>query len=208
MQPVIILGAGGHAGVLVNLMRLRGEYLLGVTDPSRKEMDGAKIIGTDDIVSEYDQIEVNLVNGIGNKASKSGSGLGLRVKLFKRFADRNYSFPVVRHPSAIIADSSYLQQGVQILAGAIVQNNARILENCIINSRAIVEHDCQVGKHCHIAPGAILCGGVTVGEQVHVGAGAIVLQGIRIGDGAVVAAGAVVTKDVQAGECWHRGKSA
>jgi sugar O-acyltransferase (sialic acid O-acetyltransferase NeuD family) len=209
LTGAIILGSGGHAGVLIDLLRTRGELLLGVTDPVRKDgLWGVKILGTDDIVDELDQSSVYLINGLGNRASRNDPGLEPRTALFKRFADRNYVFPVVRHPSAIIAHSADLGRGVQVLAGAVIQNSARVLENCIINTRAVVEHDCRIGPHCHIAPGTVICGGAKIGAGSHIGAGAVVLGGVCIGKGSVVAAGAVVTRTIIDGGFADRRKAA
>jgi UDP-perosamine 4-acetyltransferase len=140
--------------------------------------------------------QVELANGLGNRASRSGSGLAARRELFGRFAALGYTFPVITHAAAVIASDASLGDGAQVMAGAIIQPAARIGRNVLVNTRAVVER-CQVGDHSHIAR----CGAVwrrAVGEA-HVGAGAVVLGGLSVGAGAVVAAGAVITKNVEAG---------
>jgi UDP-perosamine 4-acetyltransferase len=89
-----------------------------------------------------------------------------------------------------------LEEGAQILAGAVVQASARIGQDAIVNSGALVDHDCQIGTGAHLAPGSTLSGGVIVGKFTHVGCGATIIQGIRVGEGCLVAAGAVVVRDV------------
>jgi len=159
-------------------------------------MSGVEIIGTDEQVMAISASEIELANGLGNRAARSNSGLGARRALFERFCALGYRFPVITHAASIVASDAELKAGAQVMAGAIVQTGAKVGCNVIVNTGAIVEHDCRVGDHGHIAPGATLCGGVVVGEEVHIGAGAVVLNGLSVGHGAVITAGAVVTADV------------
>lgn len=197
---MIILGAGGHAGVVIDALRSKGIVTAGALDNRAGTVNGVPVIGDDDYLTGPE----DLANGLGNKATRHNSGLGRRHALYRKFRDMGCKFPSIVHASAIVSEEANVGSGAQILAGAVVQTGARIGKNVIVNTRAVVEHDCSVGDHCHIAPGAILCGGVTIGIEVHVGAGAVVLQGLKIGAGAIVAAGAIVTRNVTPGECWHR----
>jgi sugar O-acyltransferase (sialic acid O-acetyltransferase NeuD family) len=197
---MIIIGAGGHAGVVIDALRSSGIAPMGCLDSQAGVVNGVSVLGGDDYLTE----PAELANGLGNRATRHSSGLSKRHSLWRKFRDMGCTFPPVIHASAIVSDTANISDGAQIMAGAIVQTGAWIGKNVIINTRATIEHDCTVEDHCHIAPGAILCGGVVLGTEVHVGAGAIVLQGIRIGSGAIIAAGSIVTSNVRAGECWHR----
>lgn len=197
---MIILGAGGHAGVVIDALRSIGIIPIGALDSKFGEVNGVPVLGDDDYLTSPEE----LANGLGNVATRLDSGLGRRAELYNKFRKNGHKFPPVIHADAVKSKTAGLGMGVQILAGAVVQTNAFVGANTIINNRAVVEHDCFVGDHCHIAPGAVLCGRVQVGDGTHVGAGAVVLQGIKIGKGAIIAAGAVVIRDVGDGECWHR----
>lgn len=197
---MIILGAGGHAGVVIDALRTTGIVPAGCLDNNAGVVNGVSVLGGDDYLTE----PAKLANGLGNRATRHDSGLGKRAGLWRKFRDKGCTFPPVIHATAIISEGATISDGAQVLAGAIVQTGAWIGKNVIVNTRATIEHDCTVGDHSHIAPGAILCGNVVLGTEVHIGAGAIVLQGIRIGAGAIIAAGSIVTSNVRAGECWHR----
>jgi sugar O-acyltransferase (sialic acid O-acetyltransferase NeuD family) len=202
-MSLIVLCAGGHARVVIEALLSRGRRPNGVTDCDSARVGtfigGVPITGPDDDILKLRTDQVELVNGLGNRASRSSSGLSARRELFDRFVALGYAFPVISHASAVIASDASLGDGAQVMAGAIIQPAARLGRNVLVNSRAVVEHDCQVGDHAHIAPGAVLCGGVLVGECAHIGAGAVVLGGVSVGAGAVVAAGAIVAKNVEAG---------
>lgn len=197
-NPAILLGSGGHARVLLEILRLRGVKVLGLTDPQPGLVDPSifdlPILGTDEAALALDPSTVGLVNGIGSTAQPRA-----RRTLWKRFHDQGFRFLTLVHPGAIVSPSAVLGEGVQILAGAVIGPGARLSQDVIVNTRAGVDHDCVVGEHSHISVGVTLCGGVTVGAESHVGAGATVLQGLRVGEGALVGAGALVTRDVPAG---------
>lgn len=196
--PVIVLGAGGHAKVLIDALQRAGVEIAGATDadPGKcgKSLLGVTVFGGDDVLGRYLPDSVRLVNGLGSVRVD-----GARRRLFERFKDQGYQFAAVVHPSAIVAPDVVLAEGAQVMAGAVVQTGSRIGKNAIINTRAAVDHDCRIGEHAHIAPGATLSGAVEVGDGAHVGTGASIIQGIRIGRDCLVAAGAVVVGDVRDG---------
>lgn len=196
--PLIVLGAGGHAKVLVDALISAGLTVRGLTDavPAKAgtAVLGVPVLGEDKEVFAFAPDAVRLVNGIGSVRVPV-----LRRKLFESFKKSGYFFERVVHASAIIAPDVAMAEGAQIMAGVVLQVGCRIGENVIINTRAAVDHDCVIGNHAHVSPGAILCGNVEVGEGSHIGAGATVIQGVRIGQGCMVAAGAVVIRDIPAG---------
>ena len=193
--PVIILGAGGHAKVLIGALRLQSIEILGIVDadPEKKNqlLLGVLVLGGDSEIMKYPVEKIQLVNGIGSVRVNP-----LRRQLFERFKSKGYRFASIVHPSAIIADDVVLSEGAQIMAGAVIQAGCHIGINAVINTGSVVDHDSHIGDHAHIAPGATLSGGVRVGENAHVGTGATVIQGIKIGRNSLVAAGAVVIRDV------------
>ncbi len=191
----MIIGAGGHAKVLVAALRGTGREIIGLvdTDPSihgAKVLD-ANVVGDDTAVFGHASDDVELVNGVGF-TSRSSS----RQQVFLRFTADGYSFAGVIHPSSVVETEVSMGEGVQIQAGAIVQPGSRLGANCIINTGARVDHDCNVGDHAHIGPGAILCGDCQIGTGSLIGAGAVVLPGRKIGAGVLVGAGAVLIEDV------------
>lgn len=194
-KPVILLGSGGHARVLLDILRRCHCELLGVVDPARTVGDawfGCRVLGDDAAVAAYAVDDVVLVNGLGSLPRDKG----MRVRLWRAFHGQGYHFKTVVDPTAFLASDVAVSEGVQVMAGAIIQAGTKIAENCIVNSGSIVEHDCRIGHSVHIAPGAVLSGAVDVGDEVHIGTGAVVIQGIRIGSGSVIGAGSVVTRDV------------
>jgi sugar O-acyltransferase (sialic acid O-acetyltransferase NeuD family) len=193
-KPVIIVGAGGHAKVLVDVLRLMGKSIFGVVDPEKEKgykWMGVNVLGDDNAIFEYKYKDVDLVNGIGKIPSSD-----LRSILDNKFISKGYSFITVIHPTAIISKDSNIGDGVQIMAGCIIQPGVTIGDSSIINTGATIDHDCVINTGVHVAPGAILCGNVSVGSQTFIGANSVVIQGIEIGRGCVVGAGSVIHENI------------
>jgi len=187
MKPLVVLCAGGHARVLMNVLDGNVVDIID-TDPAKhgQVIGGVRVSGN---VGKYTPAAVLLVNALGSTKT-----MAARRELFMKYKAKGYKFA-----SVIAAWPGVYGEGVQVMMGAIIQAGVSIGDNTIINTGAIIDHDCTIGKHCHIAPGVTMSGGVTVGDSVHVGVGATVIQGITIGNGATIGAGAVVIRDVPDG---------
>lgn len=205
-KPVLVLGAGGHASVVVDILRQLKCTILGIvaTDSSKNDpvFSGLTRYSDDNKILSFDKDDILLVNAIG-----SLPGHEARFKLHSKYKKLGYSFMTVISPTAIVSDYARMAEGVHVMAGSVINANASIGECSIINTAAVVEHDCKIGQFNHIAPGAVLSGGVTTGSNVHIGTGARVIQGIDIGMCAVVGAGATVTRDLEGGKTLYVAKS-
>lgn len=197
-KPVIIIGAGDHAKVLLDILLEQNIIVIGLTDKNvAKEtlIYGTPVIGDDSEILKYKSNEIELVNGIGSIGNTS-----LRQKVFVSLKEKGYVFKTVIHSSAIISKRAKIGEGVQLLAGSIVNTEAEIGDNTIINTKSSIDHGCVIGKHCHIAPGCTFSGCVNVGYGSHVGTGTSIIQGINIGENVLIGAGSVVIHDVSDNE--------
>ncbi len=194
--PVIVIGGGGHAKVLVSTLLLQHRRVLGFVDPkpSLPPLLGIAHLGDDGLVFLHPPDQVCLANGVGSIDSTV-----LHRTVYEKFRERQYTFETVVHPSAVMAPDVYMEDGVQVMAGAVVQPGSRLGANVIINTGARVDHDCSIDAHAHIAPGVTLSGNVHVGGGAHIGTGASVIQGVEVGAASIVGAGSVVADDVPAG---------
>ena len=195
-QPLVMMGAGGHAKVLHALVMALGRDIVGVCDPQlfqqgHSHWRGVPVLGGDEALAQFDPATLGLINGIGQLV-----GSQARKAIYERLRQAGFSFPTLVHPAAWIASSATLAQGVQVMAGAVVQPDCCVGENSIINTHASIDHDCVIGAHVHIAPGATICGGVSVGNGAFIGAGSTVIQEITVGMKTFLPAGAVLTRNL------------
>jgi UDP-perosamine 4-acetyltransferase len=194
---IIVLGAGGHARVAVAALRACGmvvEGCLALHPPRANERGPAAYLGSDDVLDRLNPLDVMLVNGVGSTGSTS-----LRQRVFANAKERGFRFLSLRHPQSFVEEGVVLSEGVQLMAGAVLQVGTSVGANTVVNTGAVIDHDCRIGAHVHVCPGVTFSGTVTVGDGAHIGIGATILQGVRIGEGALIGAGAVVVHDVAAG---------
>lgn len=194
-RPIIVVGAGGHAKVVIDTLLASSAEIIGATDSNPEKIDtrilGVPVIGTDEVILQYKPEQIYLANGIGSVGLPT-----IRTGIFNYFKNLGYSFISSIHPSAVVASDVMVVEGAQIMAGAIIQPGCHIGSNSIINTGTSVDHDCFIGSHVHLAPRATLSGSVQIGDGVHIGTAAVLIQGVEIGKNSVVGAGAVVVKNV------------
>lgn len=185
MNRLIIIGASGHGKVVADIAALNGykDIVFLDNDPEIKACAGYPVFGPDTMTSELDG---DVFIAVGKAET--------RRKLMER--DNGRSFPVLIHPSAVVAESAEIGAGSVVMAGAVINPGARIGKGCIINTSSSVDHDCMVGDYVHISVGAHLSGTVVVGTGTWIGTGAIVSNNVNICGGCMIGAGAVVIKDI------------
>lgn len=199
-ERIVIVGAGGHARVVLDVLRLLGWDVAGVLTPDPPTgcvWEGVSVLGDDAWLGEPGATGYAYAIGIGAVPGK----MMARRAMHMRLTQLGVCMPALMHPAAVVARTAAVASAAQIMAGAVVQPGVRIGVNALVNTGARIDHDCTIGAHAHVATAAVLCGSVFVGEGAFIGAGAVVLPGVRVGEGAEVAAGATVTRDIPP---WHR----
>lgn len=198
MQRVLIIGAGGHAQVVADILKCAHDAGAGIRpigylddDPSlagRTLLD-LPVLGTlaDIVTVPHDA----LIVAIGDNAT--------RHRVFDHLRQSGEHFAIAKHPRSVVASHVSIDEGTMICAGAIVNPGSVIGQNVILNTGCTVDHHSNIGSHVHIAPGVHLGGEVNIGDGVLVGIGAIVMPCCQIGEAAIVGAGACVTKSISAG---------
>lgn len=188
-MKIVILGAGGHAGVIAELLEHKGykESEIEFLDDSVSEgscIFGKRVAGKIESCLDYPQ-ETKFIIGIGEN------------RIRKALAEK-YHLPYITlvHPKAVIGKNVSLGQGTVVMAGAIVQNGSTIGMHCIVNTGATVDHDCEVEDYVHISPGCHVGGGVKIAAESWLGIGSCVKNGVEINKRCLLGAGAALVKDV------------
>ncbi|MGR5064414.1 acetyltransferase [Photobacterium sp. DNB22_13_2] len=195
--PLVLIGGGGHASVLADILMSQGREISAVISPDdtsqRCVFDNIPILSQDQDITQFSPGAVRLVNGIGMLPFNN-----LRSKVSQWYRSMGYCFETVVAESAQVSKYATLGEGVQVFPGAIVQAGVDIGDHAIVNTGALVEHDCQIGAFNHLAPRATICGGVKTEATVFVGANATVTQGVTLSELSVVGAGAVLSRNLPA----------
>lgn len=195
MKSLIIIGGGGHAKVLIDSIKLSGFNIIGITDSDKSKHNLFLIdipcLGGDHVILNYSPAEVMLVNGLGFSTNELK-----RHAVYDFYKNKGYSFASIIHPKTYIAQGVTLNEGVQVMVGAIIQIGCSIGANSIINTGAVIDHDCLVGENVHIGPGVTIAGGVKIGNSVFIGCGATLIHSLTVGECSTIGAGSVVIRDV------------
>ena len=183
-RELVILGAGGHAKVVLATAMAAGWSCLSLYDDDASKQ-GQEILG----VTISGQLpSADLFPDCWAVIAFGGNAL--RKQVAHRYPTLRWA--TVVHPSAVVHESVRLGFGTVVFAGCVIQPDTVIGSHCIINTSTSVDHDCQLGDFVHVAPGANLAGSVILGSEVFLGIGVSVIPGVRIGEATIVGAGACV----------------
>ena len=173
---LLILGAGGHAKVVADAARATGVTSIAFCDE-----------GAGDRLEQCAQGATHIHVAIGDNAVRIDGLARARMCGLTPFS--------IIHPSAYVAPSARVGEGVFVGAFCVINPDSVIDEGAIINTTAVVEHDCRVGAGAFVAPGAIMCGGCSLGARAMLGTHATMIPQTHLGDEVVVGAGATVVSD-------------
>ncbi len=197
MKKLIIVGAGGHS-----------KTCLEVAESSKK----FKIVGFIDNKAKFDEIFYKLkifneknLNTVLKITRNTHIGIGqiksakLRIKLFKKYKNNGFNFPVLVHSKAYISKHSSVGEGTLVGIYSIINANCKIGYNSIINNKSLIEHDTIIGNNCHVSTGAIVNGNCSIGDNTFIGSGSIIHNNISIGKNCVIGSGNIIKKNLKAG---------
>jgi sugar O-acyltransferase (sialic acid O-acetyltransferase NeuD family) len=188
---LILFGAGGHAKVVADLARTLGFNILGFVDTLHPERAGSPFHGSTILggIESLQSIGVKLgVVAIGDNHA--------RLTWISKLLTQGWEFPVLIHPSAVVASTVTLGAASVVMPQSCIQADTQIGIGCIVNTGSIAEHDSRLEAGVHLAPRACLCGSVTIGTESWIGAGSIVRENLTIGSRAMIGAGSVVVRDI------------
>ena len=196
MENILIIGSGGHAKVIIDIVAKEGLYhivgLLNKRPKKNEKISGYDILGNDEDLPKF--VKTHAIKGIiiavGDNFTRAN------VVSHIREICPELSFYSATHPQASIASDVSVGQGTVIMAGVSVNPTSSIGEFCILNTNSSLDHDSQMGDFTSLAPGVTVGGDCQVGEFSAINIGAILIPRITIGAHSVVGAGSLVNKSV------------
>ncbi len=187
-REVVIIGAGGHAKVVADIILKSGDKLIGFLDDRACGSDfcGFPVMGKVEAYTDFR--DKMFVIAIGSAQ--------VREKIAEELKAVHWYTAI--HPSAVISELDVtIDEGTVIMANAVVNPGARIGRHCIINTGAIIEHDNQIRDYAHISVGAKLAGTVIIGSHTWIGAGAAVNNNISVCSNCIIGTGSVVIRNIE-----------
>ena len=192
MSKIIMLGNGGHASVVEDILNQNGESIYAVSTKNNKSAQSIHKEIAEDKIDEFNADDILLVNGIGFMP-----GNIIREKVFNKFKDNKFSFLKIISNNATLSSLAFIEEGAHVFPGAIINANVKIGKNCIINTGSIIEHDVIVEDNCHISTGCIINGGVIIGSNCFIGSGSVIKQSTKIGKSSFINAKKFVDQNLK-----------
>ena len=185
-----ILGAGGHAKSIYNIVKKKKIYFF--DEKKKKFKVGNKtynVIDNNDLIKNYKKKISKMIVAIGDNKKRKNFYINLKKNKFK--------FTTLIHPKSYSSFGSKIGEGSVVMQGSFINTDSIIGKNCIINSNASIDHDCLIKDHTHICPGVIIAGNVKIGKNCWIGLGTKIIENCIIGDNVFVAAGTLITKNIR-----------
>ena len=200
-KPVIILGAGGYAVIVHEILSAQPDrYLvlgctdkaLGLSERSIGEGKSLRILGDDDALPEL----VAQHPGLSGVLALGPDLMDVRARLLLKLERFGISSVTVIHPDSIVSNLAKPGEGTVIGAGAIVNAGSETGPHCALAASAVIDHDTHLGMNVFVGQGAQISSYVKLEDNVAIELGACVNSRVCVGQGARVAGGAFVNTDV------------
>ncbi|HRZ68989.1 MAG TPA: acetyltransferase [Candidatus Paceibacterota bacterium] len=196
-EKAVIWGAGGHAKVVADILRLSGLEVVGFLDEVNSGRRGQPFFGSV-VLGGVEQLD-SLLHGGVRRAFVGFGNNRRRLEAGNLLESRGFELVKAIHPAAVVAADVKLGVGTMVAAGAVVNPGSGIGKNVIVNTCASIDHDCVVDDGAHVGPGASVAGSVTIGRCAWLGIGSTIIDKKHVGADSIVGAGAVVIHDVPDG---------
>lgn len=196
-MKIIIIGAGGHARVVNEVLRHYHDknievlsFIDNLPNKTGEEIMGIPVKGDHSIIPNL--IKEEGINGyivaIGDNS--------IRTQYFDDIMAMGIEPINAIHPNAHISYDAKINKGVVIATGSTIATKAEIGNNSIINTGAIIEHETIIEDNVHVASGSVIAGRVKVKKGSFIGAGSVIKEYITIGENAIIGAGSIVLNDI------------
>lgn len=191
-KNIIIIGAGGHARVIIDTAEQLNFKIKGIIDINFKNQDERildyPVLGDFSVLQKVDPVNTTAIVALGDTEKRS--------YYFHQIAKLGFSMETLIHPTAIVSKHAKIGKGVFVNVAAIINSAAIIKDNVIINTGAIIDHETEIGEHCHIGPGVKIAGRVKIGHHSFIGIGTTIIDKITVGDNVIIGAGTVVINNI------------
>lgn len=154
-------------------------------------------------ITEETCLDGNFGKRIGDSFFFGVVNPGVKQQVFKQFKNQagiqQDQFPVIIHPSAMVACTAITGLGLMAEQGVIIGACTEVAFGVNLKRGVNIGHHVLIGSYSTINPGVVLSGRVQIGAGVMIGTGALVIDGVKIGANSLIGAGSVVTRDIPDG---------
>uniref|UniRef100_UPI0030845407 acetyltransferase n=1 Tax=Petrachloros mirabilis TaxID=2918835 RepID=UPI0030845407 len=198
MEPIILVGSGGHARACIDIIEQQGHFsivgLVGIPHEVGTSVLGYPVLGTDADLPGLRQKSPNALVTVGHIKTPAP-----RIRLFESLAKMGFCLPTILSPRAYVSRHASVGKGTIVMHGALVNAAASVGHNCILNTHAVVEHDVVIADHCHVSTTTVINSGAQVGAGTFIGSNSSLRELVKVGKNCLIGMGQRVLSDVEDG---------
>lgn len=196
MEPIILIGGGGHCISCIDVIEQTGLFkIIGILDLEEKvgqKVLDYTIIGTEEELEQFLPDCTNFMITIGQIVSSQK-----RRKIYERVTQSGGKLPIIISPFAYVSKYAIIGEGSVIMHFVVINAGASIGACSIINTKALIEHEVNIGKFCHISTASVINGQAQIGDCCFIGSNTVVANNINIIANTIVGAGSTVLKSIE-----------
>ena len=194
MYDILIVGAGGFG---------REVYLWAKESFPDNQYKIKGFLDDDPKVLNNYNVEIKVIGSINNYEVKKNDrfiiGIGnveIKKQIVKKLEVKNLQFLTLIHPTAIVANTAKIGQGVIICPFCLVSDNVELDDFVMMNIYSSCGHDAKVGRYCILSPYATINGFGILEDEVFLGTHTTVIPYKKVGYKSKISANSVVMRDV------------
>lgn len=190
MIDIIIVGAGGNAKVLIDIiLENENNEIWGILDDNKELLNkilyrNIKVIDTLNFMN--DNKHYNYCLSIGNNK--------VRKSIVEKY---NIEWINVISKYAIISPTAKIGVGTHIYPNSVIESDAIIGNHTIINIASSIHHDVFIGDFCNVAPKCAICGTTIIGNNTFIGAGSTIINNCNIGNNVIIGLGSTIVSNIE-----------
>jgi sugar O-acyltransferase (sialic acid O-acetyltransferase NeuD family) len=194
MYNIIIVGAGGFGR----------EVYLWAKDSFSKDQYKIKGFLDDNpkILNNYN-MDIGIIGDLDGYGIKKQDrfvfaigDIDVKKHLVTKLKEKGAKFLTLIHPTAIVANTAKIGQGVIICPFVTVSDHAQLGDFVMMNIYSSCGHDVKVGDYCILSPYATLNGFVILEDEVFLGTHSTIIPYKKIGYKSKISANSSVMRDV------------
>lgn len=193
MKKILLIGAGGHAKSVVDVIESEKKYkIVGFIDKvKRGKILNYRILGGDDELPRfYKKVKYAFIT-VGHLYQPD-----LRIKIYNKIKKIGFKLPIIKSPFSRVSNHAIIGEGTIAMHGSIVYPGTKIGTNCILNSQSLVEHDVEIGNFSHLSTNCTINGEVKIGNNCFVGSSSVIKEGIKLKNFTFIKANSLIKKNI------------
>lgn len=159
-HSLLILGAGGVALEVFEIILQNGSWQVAFLDDGEKNPHDLNIIGKLSTLKQWKEQFSHAIAAVGN--------CSVRMEWLKNAREAGFEIPSIIHPFAAISPSATIGAGCIVMSNTSVGAKAKLGDGVLVNHGAHVDHECVIENGVLLGMGCVIRNGVRIKELQHV----------------------------------------